>query len=133
MAHSVETRLPFLDYRLVELLASYPLSQKMNMGWTKYVLRNAMKGVLPESIRLRKSKLGFSIPFNDWCKAGLWSRMQHAFNEPRFISTYINQYNLLDSIYMQKKRVSFSLHTPELLFKFFILELWGRKFILKTK
>jgi asparagine synthase (glutamine-hydrolysing) len=43
MAHWVEARLPSLDYRLVEMLASLPLNQKMRDGWTKYVLRNAMK------------------------------------------------------------------------------------------
>jgi asparagine synthase (glutamine-hydrolysing) len=48
MAFSLETRLPFLDYRLVEFAFSLPVEQKIGRGVTKVVLRNAMEGVLPE-------------------------------------------------------------------------------------
>ena len=61
-AHSVETRLPFLDYRLVEIVSSMPLNQKLRNGWTKYILRKAMRKILPEKIRLRKDKVGFVTP-----------------------------------------------------------------------
>ncbi|RKY41285.1 MAG: asparagine synthase (glutamine-hydrolyzing), partial [Candidatus Omnitrophota bacterium] len=61
MAHSLETRLPFLDYRLVEFIASLPFSQKMRGGKSKFVVRKALRGILPEKIRLRKSKLGFDV------------------------------------------------------------------------
>jgi asparagine synthase (glutamine-hydrolysing) len=68
MAHSIEGRVPFLDYRLVEFLFRLPADHKINGARTKHVLREAMTGVLPESIRTRKDKLGFkptpSLTFN---------------------------------------------------------------------
>lgn len=66
MANSIEGRLPFLDYRLVELALSSKLEYKMYKGVTKRVLRDAMKGILPEKIRCRYSKLGFAVPADLW-------------------------------------------------------------------
>jgi len=71
MAHSVESRLPFLDYRLVQLGIACPASLKIRDGWSKWIVRNALKGVLPEKIRLRKSKLGFNTPESHWVRYGL--------------------------------------------------------------
>ncbi|MBU4124200.1 MAG: asparagine synthase (glutamine-hydrolyzing), partial [Nanoarchaeota archaeon] len=66
MAFSVEARVPFLDYRLVEYAFSMPEKQKIRKGWTKYVLRNAMKGIIPESVRKRRDKIGFDVPEKIW-------------------------------------------------------------------
>ena len=66
MAFSIETRLPFLDYRLVEYVFSLPSSQKLKNGMTKTVLRNTMKDILPESIRTRTDKMGFVTPEDIW-------------------------------------------------------------------
>jgi asparagine synthase (glutamine-hydrolysing) len=62
MAFSVETRLPFLDYRLVEFAMSVPSEYKIRNGWTKNLIREGMKGIIPEDIRKRKNKLGFEVP-----------------------------------------------------------------------
>jgi asparagine synthase (glutamine-hydrolysing) len=59
MAHSIEARVPFLDYRLVEFLFKLPDDLKIKGVTTKYILREAMKGILPEAIRNRKDKVGF--------------------------------------------------------------------------
>jgi asparagine synthase (glutamine-hydrolysing) len=66
MAHSVEVRLPFLDYRLVSLARSLPAHWKLRGPWNKYVVRAATKGVIPESIRTRLDKMGFPQPSRDW-------------------------------------------------------------------
>ena len=66
MAFSVEARVPFLDHRLVEFILSLPARLKINCGYTKAVLREGMKGVIPESIRTRVSKLGFATPERRW-------------------------------------------------------------------
>jgi asparagine synthase (glutamine-hydrolysing) len=71
MAHSIETRLPFLDYRLVEFLVKCPPSFKLRHGWSKWILREALEGTLPDKVRLRKSKLGFNAPEGDWLRSGL--------------------------------------------------------------
>ncbi len=68
MAHSIESRTPFLDYRLVEFTLGLPNAFKISNGWTKRVLRESMKGILPESIRLRKDKLGFVTAEEEWVK-----------------------------------------------------------------
>jgi asparagine synthase (glutamine-hydrolysing) len=66
MWHSIETRLPFLDYRLVEMALSLPGSAKISDGWTKHVLRQAMSGKMPDSIVWRRNKLGFEAPERLW-------------------------------------------------------------------
>jgi asparagine synthase (glutamine-hydrolysing) len=66
MRHSIETRLPFLDYRLVELCISMPAEHKIHDGWTKFVLRKAMEDVLPDRITWRTDKLGFQAPERTW-------------------------------------------------------------------
>lgn len=66
MAHSIEVRLPFLSHDLVEFTFSLPNSLKIKNGWTKYILRETMKGVVPESIRLRRDKIGYMPPIQRW-------------------------------------------------------------------
>lgn len=62
MAFSVEARLPFLDFNLVEYLYSLPESFMVRNGITKYAYRESLKGIIPEKVRLRKSKEGFKMP-----------------------------------------------------------------------
>ena len=69
MAFSIETRLPFLDYRLVEFLFSLPSECKIERGVTKRVLRDAMRGVIPEEVRTRKVKQGFTTPVDEWMRS----------------------------------------------------------------
>jgi asparagine synthase (glutamine-hydrolysing) len=65
MAASIESRVPFLDHKLVEFTARLPERLKLR-GWTtKYVLRRAMRGVLPEAI-LTRPKMGFPVPVGAW-------------------------------------------------------------------
>lgn len=66
MAHSIETRLPFMDYRLVEHNLTLPSNYRLRWGYTKAVLRDSMKGILPEKVRKRISKLGFAAPEDIW-------------------------------------------------------------------
>lgn len=66
MAHSIETRLPFLDYRLVEFSLSLPGSMKIRDGWSKWILRRAMESRLPANIAWRRNKLGFEAPERSW-------------------------------------------------------------------
>src|SRR5882672_1313036 len=65
MAASLESRVPFLDHRLVEFTARLPERMKLRRLTTKYVLRRSMKGVLPKPI-LTRSKMGFPTPVGAW-------------------------------------------------------------------
>jgi len=65
MAASIESRVPFLDHKLVEFSTALPDRLKLR-GWTtKYVLREAMKGLVPDSI-LKRPKMGFPVPLGRW-------------------------------------------------------------------
>lgn len=66
MAFSIESRVPFLDYELVEAIFEMPFEHKIRKGITKAVLRDGLRGILPEKIRTRYSKLGFTTPEDKW-------------------------------------------------------------------
>jgi asparagine synthase (glutamine-hydrolysing) len=68
MAHSIESRVPFLDYQLVELLIALPYDYKIKNGVTKKVMRDGLMNILPRSISGRMSKLGFVTPEEVWVK-----------------------------------------------------------------
>ena len=68
MAHHIEARVPFVDYRLIELVYNLPTAYKIGNGETKRVLRSAMQGTLPESVRQRRDKLGFVTPEEVWVR-----------------------------------------------------------------
>jgi asparagine synthase (glutamine-hydrolysing) len=62
MAFGIETRTPFLDYRLVEHAMALPAEALIRNGWSKAILRDAMRGVIPDVVRERRDKLGFTTP-----------------------------------------------------------------------
>ena len=68
MAHGLEARVPFLDYRLIEFVATIPSNFKLKNGDMKYILKKTMMPYLPKSIQERKDKMGFPIPLNSWLK-----------------------------------------------------------------
>lgn len=76
MAHGMEVRMPFLDYRLVLFLFSLPSSYKINSQGTKWILRKSMEHRLPSSVLWRKRKIGFNSPVHEWLRTSLkdWSR-----------------------------------------------------------
>jgi asparagine synthase (glutamine-hydrolysing) len=74
MGVSLEGRVPFLDYRLIEWAMSLPGEFKLRDGVSKYVLRRAMEGLLPDQI-LGRPKRGFGPPFGAWLRAGV---LEHA-------------------------------------------------------
>ena len=72
MAHSLETRAPFLDYRLVELMAGVSKKVKLPGLARKAVLKNTIGGRLPEAL-LRAPEKGFSIPLREWFKDDIFN------------------------------------------------------------
>ncbi len=66
MRWSIETRVPFLDFRLVEMAASLPSGCKIRGGTTKYILRAALRDLVSERILGRRDKIGFAAPDDDW-------------------------------------------------------------------
>ena len=81
MAFGVETRLPFLDYRLVQQVVPSPAARKIEGGMTKALLRQAMTGIVPAPIVNRAAKTGYPAPLARWLrKAGpqSWERWEAA-------------------------------------------------------
>ncbi len=69
MAASIESRVPFLDHKLAELTARMPVNMKLRGGTTKFLLKEAMKGILPDAI-LNRPKMGFPVPVGAWFRGG---------------------------------------------------------------
>lgn len=84
MAFSIEARVPFLDYRVVEYLASLPLDQKIRGGVTKYILRRAIRGLVPDPVRCRSDKMGFVTPEEVWMRGELAPRVLELFSSSEF-------------------------------------------------
>jgi len=126
MAHSVESRLPFLDYRLAEFAVNCAPSLKLRDGWSKWLLREALVGVLPEKIRLRKTKLGFNTPEADWMRQGLQNGHRDLWEVPR-----LRMERFLDARKLARECEKFLRAAPgalpaNWLFRAVSLESWGR-------
>ena len=125
MAFSIEDRLPFLDWRLVEYAMSLPLNAKIDGGWSKAIMRKALD--MPEIIRRRRDKIGFYTPEKAWMDAHL-PEYRAVFEAPDFrAGRYINAARILadwDSLTRGKDDIG--------LFRYLCLEKWMRIFDVKT-
>ena len=99
MAFSVESRVPFLDYRLVEFAFKFAHPWRIHEGWTKWILRKAMNGDVPESVLWRKDKIGFATPEADWMREWL-SKGKHKIDLDSPVKQFLNidHINNIDSI-----------------------------------
>ena len=71
MAHGIEVRMPFMDWRLVTYTMALPDETKSSNGYTKVIARRAMEGRMPESIRMGRRKVGFNSPMPEWLNGPL--------------------------------------------------------------
>jgi asparagine synthase (glutamine-hydrolysing) len=76
MANSLETRLPYLDYRFAELASALPDAMKVRGGYGKWALREAMRRHVPAAIRTARFKRGFDVPQAQWVAAGLGTEIR---------------------------------------------------------
>jgi len=128
MAFSLESRTPFLDYRLVEYTLSLPSAYKIRNGETKYVLRQSMKGLLPEIIRKRNDKIGFATPQDKWFRTKEFqSLINDLLNSETFRNRgFINPQKALD---LYSKHLKEEVNISKEIWKWIHLELWFREFI----
>jgi asparagine synthase (glutamine-hydrolysing) len=125
MAFSIETRTPFIDYRLVEYVFSLPACYKIHDGWTKYLLRASTEGLLPEKIRWRRDKMGFPTPETTWMR-GNADKIREVFAGKSFrASGYLDQKWILMSL--DKLLGIESAEGLSALWKPLNLELWLRR------
>jgi asparagine synthase (glutamine-hydrolysing) len=126
MAHSIETRLPFLDYKLVEFAVRCSPSLKLKNGWTKRMLRVALSGTLPDEVRLRKSKLGFDTPEADWLRIGLRNGLGKMYRDADLrMGKFIDSARLTRECdrFLNQERGALP---PQILFRALSLETWAR-------
>jgi asparagine synthase (glutamine-hydrolysing) len=92
MAWSIESRQPFMDYRLVEFLNDLPDVYKMHGGWTKYISRIAFNGKLPDRITWRKDKKGWPMPLKEWIQGGVKRRMDISIKQSDLLQELKSKY-----------------------------------------
>lgn len=123
MAFSVESRVPFLDHRLVEFAFALPSEIKFRGGYAKRVLRDAMSGLLPEPVRMRARKMGFATPELHWQTTVLKPLIRDAVNSD-LLADFINREGArvtLDTI-EQTRRLDF------LPWRWLNLYMWRKQF-----
>jgi len=126
MANSLEARVPFLDRRVTEFAAALPLSQKMHGRRTKVLLRNALRGRVPDDILFRP-KQGFGTPIDLWLRRELRAQVARVlapevvaargYFRPESVTALLQRH--------QQGRDDVSQH----IWALFLLELWHRIFI----
>jgi len=123
MAHSLESRLPFLDHPVVEFAATMPSDIKFKDGTLKKVLIDAMKAELPDVIVNRKNKMGFPVPLNEWVENGeLGTFVNDIFHSAKAQSrSYFNAKNI-DSALATKSKFG------RKLWGLLSLEIWHQEF-----
>lgn len=126
MAFSVESRVPLLDHRIVELAGRVGYERKTEPGRSKRLLRLAVEGIVPEPILARRDKMGFPTPVQAWLRdpnLGLYDSL--VFNDNSFARRYF------DLEYVQrllKSRLHVGSSSSETLWRILNLSVWGQVF-----
>ena len=89
MANGVEIRMPFMDWRLVCHTFSLPMESKLGGGYTKRIQRDAMKNLLVDTVRLRRDKIGWNAPAEDWFRNEFKNEIENLLRENKS-SLYFN-------------------------------------------
>jgi asparagine synthase (glutamine-hydrolysing) len=125
MAASIESRVPFLDHKLVEFTSTLPERLKLR-GWTtKYVLRQSMKGILPDAI-LSRPKMGFPVPIGKWFRGAYASVIDEYVLGDRAQSRGIFDESFVRTLV---KRHEMGEDHSERLWALVNFEMWQRQFI----
>lgn len=131
MAFSVESRTPFLDYRLVEYTLSIEPEFIINNGTTKSILRESLKGILPEAIRNRHDKVGFATPQDEWFREPVFRTfIWDILKSDSFRNRHIVDADKAGLLY--EKHLKGEINIAKDIWKCIHLELWFRAFIDKN-
>jgi asparagine synthase (glutamine-hydrolysing) len=125
MAHSLEVRPPLLDHRIVEFAASLPADMKIRGMKQTYVLRELMRGKLPESI-LNRKKTGFDIPTHDWFRGVLRGLLLDTLTDEAIERTGIFQVDAIHGLIRDhmERRINAGYHLWGLLTLFLWMKRW---------
>jgi asparagine synthase (glutamine-hydrolysing) len=123
MAASIESRVPLLDRRIVDLISRMPAGMKFKGGEMKYLLKKTIRDVMPEKIMKRKEKMGFPVPMHLWVK-----NKARDFVLDTLLSKHARERNIINADYVEQLIAS---ERPfgRGLWGILCLELWFRQFI----
>jgi asparagine synthase (glutamine-hydrolysing) len=126
MAVSLEARAPFLDHHLIEFAASLPVSYKLHGLTTKYLLKRALKGILPDQ-NLSRRKMGFGVPINHWLRGELKGFLSDTILSPRALGRGYFKGEMVRHL-VEQHAAGRRDYAPQL-WTLLMLELWHREFI----
>jgi asparagine synthase (glutamine-hydrolysing) len=125
MAHSIEARPPLLDHKLVEFAATIPPHMRLRGGTTKYLLKRAMRGILPDGI-IDRPKQGFAVPLASWLRGEL-----AGFARDLLLSTTCKQRGFFKTAYIERllKQHGEGRDLSLQIWTMLSFELWCRRFL----
>jgi len=127
MNFSIESRTPFADdINLIEYVFNTPSSYKIHNGWSKYLLRESMSGIIPEKIRKRVDKKGFSTPEKEWLHVLKYDLMKYVTDD---LGEFINIQYLKKNI--DKNLNDISYEESQILWRIFAFSVWKKVFMKK--
>lgn len=127
MAFSLEARVPLLDHHVVEYGFSLPDHLKIHKGWSKFAIRRAMAGIVPDAILMRKTKLGFAVPGHRWLAHDLRPQVTALIEDTLRCERYVHP-NVLRRWYAAPDAATASTESYLGLFRVLSLEMWMRAF-----
>jgi asparagine synthase (glutamine-hydrolysing) len=128
MWFSLETRFPFLDHRIVEKMIGMENDKIIKNGWNKKFFRDSMDGILPEKIRLRKDKVGYETPENEWFRTKKFkSLILDLLNDTSGIFNDYIDTKKANELYLKHLDRKINISTD--IWKWIHLKLWLQKFI----
>jgi asparagine synthase (glutamine-hydrolysing) len=127
MASSIESRVPFLDHRLVEFVFRLPAHYKLRGSVSKGILREAMAGIVPDQILRRNDKIGFATPVGRWIAGCMDSGVR-----PVLLSKRCRERGIFDVKKIEKlldKQARGQARVEHSIFRWLSVELWFRLFM----
>jgi asparagine synthase (glutamine-hydrolysing) len=125
MAHSLEVRPPFLDHRIVEFAAALPDRLKIRGLSQKFLLKELMRGKLPEAV-LRRKKTGFDIPTHDWFRGVLRGLLMDTLTPEAISATGLFDADAIHALIRDhmERRINIGYHLWGLLTLFLWMKRW---------
>jgi len=127
MANGVEIRMPFMDHRLVTYTFSLPWTSKVGGTYTKRIMRDALKGILPEPIRTRRDKIGWNAPLHEWFKGPLKNEIEEIIKKDKLSKEIKKLFQDL------QKKTNPNFMDGQKLWSLLMPELWKKSLFLKKR